>query len=351
MTLQQASLFERVLGLVVIALLIAACLLIVSPFVGAILWAAILVVATWPLYARLQRRLGDKRKLAVTLMTAGLALVLIGPIAVLTGSLTEHVGSATHLVQDLASLRLPENPPEWLGKIPLAGGRLETQWHEAAADMQGAVGKIRPYIQTAAAWLLSQGGRLGLALLEFLLAVAISALFYSAGEEMAVWVRRFARRIGGPESLPALEMATQTIRGVFLGVVGTAAIQALLSGFGFWLADVPGVVLLSFFCFFTAMLQMGTGLIWIPVAAWLFYQDQHGWAIFTVAWGMFINLIDNFIKPYLISQGSGLPLALIFLGVIGGMLGWGVIGIFLGPTLLATGFTLLKTWLEQGEPA
>lgn len=351
MTFPQESLFERIVGLVVVALLVAACLVIVSPFAGAILWAAVLVVATWPLFLRMQQRMGGRRKPAIALMTAALVLVLVGPVAVLTGSLTEHVGSAMRLVQDLASLRLPENPPEWLSGIPLAGKRIETLWHEAGADMQGMVGKVRPYIQTAAGWLLAQGGRLGLALLEFLLAVAISALFYSAGEELTGWMRRFAGRIGGPASLPALEMATQTIRGVFLGVVGTAAIQALLSGLGFWLADVPGVVLLSFFCFFTAMLQTGTGLIWIPVAAWLFYQDQHAWAIFTVAWGVFINLIDNFIKPYLISQGSSLPLALIFLGVIGGMLAWGVIGIFLGPTLLATGFSLLKNWLEQGEPA
>jgi predicted PurR-regulated permease PerM len=349
MTAIQGALFERILGLVVIALLIVACLQILSPFVGAILWAAILVVATWPLHAYLQNRLGDRPRLATALMTTGLALVLVGPIAVLTESLTEHVSSASHLVQDLTSVKLPENPPAWLTGIPLAGPRLEQLWRGASADMAGAVERVRPYIRAALGWLLAQGANLGLALLQFLLAIVIAAVLYANGRDAGRWVQRFAVRVGGPQSLGVLELAAHTIRGVSLGIVGTAAIQALLSGFGFWLAGVPAVVLLSFFCFFTAMLQIGTGLVWIPVAIWLAYQDQQGWAIFTVAWGIFVNVIDNFIKPYLISHGSGLPLALIFMGVIGGLLVWGVIGIFLGPTLLATGYMLFKNWLAQGE--
>lgn len=349
MTTMQGASLERILGLIVIALLSIACLQIISPFVGAILWAAILVVATWPLFVRLQQRLGNRPGLATALMTTGLAVVLVGPIALLTTSLSEHVSSAFHLLQDLTSLKLPENPPAWLSKFPLASRRVDTLWREASADMAGAVERARPYIRAAAHWLLAQGATLGLALLQFLLAIVIAAMLYRNGREAARWVQRFVARVGGPQSLSLLDIAAQTVRGVSLGVVGTAVIQGLLSGFGFWLAGVPGVVLLTFFCFFTAMLQIGTGLIWIPVAIWLAYQGQEGWAAFTVAWGIFVNVIDNFIKPYLISQGSGLPLALIFMGVIGGLLVWGVIGIFLGPTLLATGYTLFKNWLSQGE--
>jgi predicted PurR-regulated permease PerM len=274
----------------------------------------------------------------------------VGPVAVLTASLSEHISKAGQLVQDLTDAKLPQTPPAWISKVPVVSSRLENLWHEASTDMAGFLGKIRPQIQAATAWLLAQGAKLGLVLLQFLLVLLISALLYSNGETLARYTRSFTMHLGGDQGLNSLETAAQTIQGVSLGVIGTAAIQSILSGFGFWLADVPGWVLLTFFCFFTALLQVGTGIIWIPVAIWLGYHDARVWAIFTVAWGIFINIIDNFIKPYLISQGSNMPIALIFMGVIGGILTFGVIGIFLGPTLLAIGYNLLQLWLTTETP-
>lgn len=338
---------ETITVLAVLALIFYACIKMIWPFMGAILWSAIIVVATWPLYLRLRKRVGSRPKMATAIMTLGLALVLVGPVAILSASLPENIGSAVSVFRDLTEAKLPENPPAWIGKVPIVSGQLESAWQEASTDMQGFVEKIRPQIRKAAAWLLAQGARLGLALLQFLLVLLISTLLYSNGEVLAGYARKFTMRLGGDEGLISLETAAQTIKSVSLGVIGTAVIQALLSGFGFWLAGVPGWVLLSFFCLFTALLQIGTSLIWIPVAIWLAYQDASAWAIFTVAWGIFINVIDNFIKPYLISRGGGLPIVLIFMGVIGGLLTWGIIGIFLGPTLLAVGFNLLRRWLEQ----
>jgi predicted PurR-regulated permease PerM len=347
MTEKRQLYLEPIAVLAVVTLVIFACMKIILPFFGAILWSAIIVVATWPLYLRLKNRLGSRSKLATAIMTLGLALVLVGPVAVLTVSLSDNISSAVTVFQDLTGAKLPENPPAWISKVPIVSGRIEVAWREASSDMQGFVEKIQPQIRIAAAWLLAQGAQLGLTLLQFLLVLLISALLYSNGDLLAGYTRQFTIRLGGAEGLSSLETAAQTIKSVSLGVIGTAAIQAIMSGFGFWLADVPGWVLLTFFCFFTALLQIGTGIIWIPVAIWLSYQDATAWAIFTVAWGIFINVIDNFIKPYLISQGSGLPIALIFMGVIGGLLTWGIIGIFLGPTLLAIGFNLLKHWLDQ----
>jgi predicted PurR-regulated permease PerM len=337
---------EPIAALAVLALVFFACIKIILPFLGPILWSVIVVVATWPLYVKLKNQLGARAKLATVLMTLCLALVLVGPLAVLTASLSEHISNATHVAQDLTDAKLPENPPAWVSKVPIISAKLESLWHEAATDMQGFVERIRPQIRAAAAWLLAQGAQLGIVLLQFLLVLLISALLFSNGETLARYSRAFMMRLGGDQGLSSLETAAQTIKGVSLGVIGTAAVQALLSGFGFWLADVPGWVLLTFFCFFTALLQVGTGLIWIPVAIWLAYQDARAWAVFTVAWGIFINIMDNFLKPYLISQGSNLPIALIFMGVIGGLLTFGVIGIFLGPTLLAIGYNLLQLWLE-----
>jgi predicted PurR-regulated permease PerM len=336
---------EPVAALVVLAFVFFACIKIILPFLGPILWSVIIVVATWPLYVKIRDKLGLRAKLATLVMTLCLALILVGPVAVLTVSLSEHISKAGQLFQDLTDAKLPQTPPAWISKLPVVSSPLEAAWHEASTDMEGFVVKIRPQIQAATTWLLAQGAKLGLVLLQFLLVLLISALLYSNGEALARYTRTFTMHLGGDQGLNSLETAAQTIQGVSLGVIGTAVIQAILSGFGFWLADVPGWVLLTFFCFFTALLQTGTGLIWIPVAVWLAYHDARAWAIFTAAWGIFINVIDNFIKPYLISQGSSLPIALIFMGVIGGILTFGVIGIFLGPTLLAIGYNLLQLWL------
>jgi len=347
----QDKFLERTTGLLVLALVFAACIRIIWPFLGAIIWSAIIVVATWPLYERLQRRFPAHPKLPTGLMTAGLALVLLGPVLLLTLSLSEHIESASKLVGDLTQVKLASEPPAWVADVPVISDKVTALWHRATTDMEGLAASLRPQIGSAARWLLAKGAGLGLAVLELLLVLLISALLYGSGETLADYLRNFAERLGGSRSLHSLAIATQTIRGVSLGVIGTAAIQAGLSAIGFWLASVPGWVLLSCICFVSALLQIGTGLVWLPVAAWLFYQDAHGWAVFTVVWGIVINTIDNFIKPYLISQGSGLPLALIFMGVLGGLLTWGFIGIFLGPTLLATGYTLLKSWLEQKSAA
>jgi predicted PurR-regulated permease PerM len=350
MTEKRQLYLETIAALAVLAFVFFACIKIILPFLGPILWSVIIVVATWPLYVKLKNWLGQSSKLATLFMTLGLALVLVGPVAVLTASLSEHISSAASVAQDLTDAKLPETPPSWISKVPIINTKLESLWNEAATDMQGFVGKIRPQIQAATAWLLSQGAKLGLVLLQFFLVLLISALFFSHGETLARYIQSFTIHLGGDQGLSSLRTAAQTIQGVSLGVIGTAVIQALLSGFGFWLADVPGWVLLTFFCFFTALLQVGTGLVWIPVAIWLAYQDARAWAIFTTAWGILINISDNFIKPYLISQGSNLPIALIFMGVIGGILTFGVIGIFLGPTLLAIGYNLLRLWLDP-DPA
>ncbi len=338
---------EPIAALIVLGFVFFACFKILLPFLGPILWSIVIVVATWPIYVKLKKRLGNRAKSATFVIIFGLALILVGPVGILTASLSEHIGKAANMVQDLTNAKLPEHPPQWVQKLPIVHSWIENIWHEAATDMQGFVGKIQPQIRTVFTWLLAQGAQLGLVLLQFLLVLLISAVIFPSGEILAQYVRAFSLRLGGAQGVSTLDAAAQTIQKVSVGVIGTAAIQALLSGFGFWLADVPAWVLLTFFCFFITLLQLGTGLVWIPVAIWLVYQDARGWAIFTAVWGIFINVIDNVIKPYLISKGGKLPIALIFMGVIGGLLTFGIIGIFLGPTLLAVGYNLIKLWLSS----
>lgn len=341
--------FERAGSLAVISVLVVACLKIILPFTGALLWGVIITVAAWPLFLRFYRRL-KRRGLAAFLLVFGMALVFIVPFAVLVYSLAEHVDSVAGLAKDLTVMKLPE-APAWLAKVPLVGARLEALWHQASTDMPALLESARPAIRNSATWVLRQSGNLTLALLEFLLAIIFAGLLLANGESLQMLVKRLTHRIGGQQGLALVDVAGQTIRAVTIGVIGTALAQALLSVFGFVLAGVPGALLLGLLCFLLAMMHLGTSLVWIPAAIWLSYQNESGWAIFTVIWGLIINISDNIVRPYLISHGSGLPIMLIFLGVIGGLLAWGFIGIFVGATLLVVCFTLLNSWLAMEEPS
>ncbi|UZR30480.1 AI-2E family transporter [Methylococcus mesophilus] len=342
--------FERAIGLLTIGLLIAACIKIVAPFTGALIWSTIIAVAAWPVFERLTRRLGGRAGIAATLITVAILLVIAMPVALLINSLAEHVQGVLHITEDVSSLRLP-GPPEWVNRVPLVGPEIESRWLAAVENLETTLTKIRPWIGKAATWTVSQGAHLTLSLLEFLLATVLAGFLFVHGKSLAGLLERFASAIAGESGAGLVHTAGLTIRSVTIGVMGTALIQSVLTALGLLLAGVPGALLLWFASFLLATLQLGTALVWIPAAIWLEIQDQTGWTIFLVVWGLFVNTIDNFIKPYLIAQGSGTPLAIVFLGVIGGMLAWGFIGIFIGSTLLAVSHALLKAWLDaKREP-
>ena len=341
---------QRIVGIVILALLVFACLKIMAPFIGPLLWAIIITVSTWPLFVRLRTALGERRKLAATLMTIVLACLFVVPIVMLVTSLSESVAGVVTLLRDLTSLKLGE-PPTWLANIPLLGTRLDAQWRQAMVNMPATLEQARPYIEQTATWILKQAATFGTALLEFLLAVIISGFLYAGGETLAQATQRFALHTAGERGLSLVDVAERTIRSVAQGVIGTAVLQGLLIEFSLIMAGVPGSPLLGFLTFLLAVMQLPTFLVWVPAALWLGYEDRMGWAIFTAAWGLLVvGAVDNFLRPYFISHGSQLPLLLIFAGVLGGLLAWGLIGIFLGATLLAVGYTLLYDWLYEEFP-
>jgi predicted PurR-regulated permease PerM len=164
-------------------------------------------------------------------------------------------------------------------------------------------------------------------------------------------LRRFVARIGGVHHLNLLDVAAQTIRGVAAGIIFTAFIQAVLLVLGLLVVGSPGPVLLGFLTFFILVLQLPNWIVWLPVVVWLGYRGETGYAIFLFVWGTFVvSTVDNFIRPYLISQGARLPLLLIFVGVIGGLFAYGFIGLFVGATLLGVGYTIFRSWLDEEPP-
>jgi predicted PurR-regulated permease PerM len=252
------------------------------------------------------------------------------------------------LVAKAASAHAPQlpPPPAFLAKIPLIGEKLQRSWADAAGNLEDTYARLRPSVEAGIKWLLASTLDLGLALLQFLLAVAISAPMLVGGPRGGQMLTNLAARLAPERGAALVDLAARCIRSVSFGVIGTALLQGVLMAVGLAIASVPGVLVLGFVSFLFAVLQVGLFPVWIGAAVWLAKSDQTGWAVFLCVWGLAAGVIDNFMKPYLISHGTGLPLTLIFLGVLGGMIAWGFVGIFVGPTVLAVTYTLMQTWMS-----
>jgi predicted PurR-regulated permease PerM len=306
-------------------------------------------LSTWPYYLKVAAWFKGRRGASATALTCVILLVFVLPIIYAFESVTDHLPSLNRVAAELSTLH-PTEPPAWAAKVPLVGERLEGAWRAGKLSFMLDPEKLRPALTKGAGWLFQQGAGLALAAVQVILAVLIPGLLYAKGEKAEAVAERFVLRLGGPSALHALHVAGRTIRGVSLGVIGTALIQGILAGIGFIVAGVPAPAILGLLSFLTATLQIGTGLVWIPAVIWLSHEGHDGWAVFTLVWSLFINIMDNFIKPYLIGRTSPLPFLLIFVGVIGGLLAWGFVGIFLGTTLLAAAYTLFFEWLDRREP-
>jgi len=344
--LNDGQMIERVFLLLLVGGLGYACLEIVAPFIPPFIWAMILSLSTWPYYLSLSRWLGGRRKFAAALLTLLQLLIFVVPVVLALNAIAEHAPNLEGLLERVVAW-LRDEPPEWLASLPWVGEKLDSDWREGKWLALLDPARIRPILTTAGKWLLHGSAGLALNAINIVLAVLMAGLLYSYGEQATAVAGKLAKRIGGESALKATQTAANTVRGVSLGVIGTAFIQAILSGIGFAMAGLSAATILGLLCFFTAVMQIGTAIVWIPIAAWLSHIDQNGWAVFTAIWGMAINLMDNFIKPYFIGLSSPLPFLLIMVGVVGGMLAWGFVGIFLGTTLLAVAYTTFFAWLEN----
>lgn len=340
---------KSTLGVLSIAVLIGATLWILRPFLGATIWAAMVVVATWPAMQWIQGRLGNRRALAVTAMVLILLLVFVLP---LTLAISTIAANAEDVVARLRGL-IAEGPPAlpgWIERLPLVGPRLVTAWNELmASGVAGLRAKVEPYARPVTGWLLAQAGVVGALTLQFLLTVVIAAVMYAQGEAAAAVARRFGRRLGGPHGESAVVLAGQAIRAVALGVGLTATVQAVIGGIGLAIADIPFAGLLTAVMFVLCLLQVGPMLVLAPAVIWVFYSGSTAWGVFLLVWTLVVGTMDNFLRPILIKRGADLPLLLIFAGVIGGLFAFGLVGIFVGPVVLAVSYTLFDAWLEDFE--
>ncbi|CAG8871001.1 Putative transport protein YdiK [Pseudomonas fluorescens] len=341
---------DRLLVQIMLLALLGAGLWVMAPFISALLWGAILAFASWPLMRVLTRALGGREGLAAGLLTGLWFLLVALPLVWLGFNLADHVRDATAFVRDVQVDGFPD-APEWLGGIPLVGGRLVGIWD--TLDQQGSafLASIKPYFGQVGNWLLARSAQIGGGMLELTLSLVFVFFFYRDGPRLAAFVLRLLQRLIGDRAGYYLDLVAGTVQRVVNGVIGTAAAQAVLALIGFLIAGVPGALVLGIVTFMLSLIPMGPPLAWVPATAWLVWKGDYGMAVFLGIWGTFIiSGVDNVLKPYLISRGGNLPLVIVLLGVFGGLLAFGFIGLFIGPTLLAVAYSLLLDWSRSTVP-
>ena len=331
--------------------LIAATLWVLRPFLPAVIWATMIVVATWPAMCAAQRRLWGRRSLAVAVMTVAMLVIVIVPIAAAIVVVVQHTDQAIGWSKAVVAQVLA-GPPAWVSNLPLVGRKLATEWQKVAyARPEDLATSVGPYLTDVGRWVVGQAGSLGLLLVQLLLTVLVSAMLYARGEAVAAGVRAFARRLAGAAGDEAVVLSGQAIRAVALGIVVTALVQSAIGGVGLAITGVPYPGLLTAVMFLLAVAQIGAAPILLGAIAWLYWKGDPLWGTVLVGWSVITMSLDNVLRPVLIKRGADLPLVLIFAGVLGGLLAFGIIGLFVGPVVLAVTYTLLVAWVTQGgEP-
>lgn len=342
-----APTIHAVMAIAILALVVAGCALVLLPFVTAILWATILTFSTWGLYARLTTLLGGRRALAGLAMTLALAAIIVAPFVAVGSGLAENVSSVASVVRTTFAQR-PHTPPAWIADIPVLGFHLHDYLNHLATDPAARARAVHTLLKPLRDLAFHLGKSLGHGLLDITLSLLVCFFLYRDGEAAAARLRNLALQLAGPNGEHLLIIAHDTVKGVVYGVIGTALIQGGLGAAGFWIAGVPGAPLLGFATFLLAFVPLGPVILWAPAAGWLYFQDQHGWAIFLAVWSIVTgSLVEHVLKPYLIARTGGAPFLIVLFGVMGGALAFGLIGVFLGPTLLAVGYALLDEWSTQ----
>jgi predicted PurR-regulated permease PerM len=335
--------FQPFTRLAAIILLVIGCLIVLRPFIAAILFATAITISSWPLYLRLLTRV-KRRWLAALIMSVGLTLLIVVPLTLVTWNIADNASDFYEQLKASVGSGTLE-PPLWLKDIPLLGEMVDTYLRRLLSSREELLNAAKGLLDPARHLLLGGGVVLGSGVAQVSLAVFVSFFLYRDGLTLLAALSTALDKLIGEQSLTVADTVSRTVRGVMYGLLGTALAQAVVAAVGFLIAGVPAVALLSVATFLFSLIPVGPPLIWGGATIWLFNQGSTGWAIFMLVWGMFvISGVDNVVKPMLISRGSSLPFILVLLGVMGGVLAFGFVGLFIGPTLLAVGLGLMRKW-------
>lgn len=340
---------EIAVRLGVIFLILAWCIQILSPFIGLVLWGAIIAVAIYTPFLKLVDKLGGRKKLAVTLIAVGSIAVVLIPVISLSSSMME---SATTIGHQINTGTLKISPPaESVKDWPLIGEKAYGFWSQASVDLSALLHKYPDQLSMAGKKLLGAAKGVGAGVLQFIVSMLIAAVFLSSAESVGAAVHKFATRLAGDKGEPMLTLTTATIRSVAVGVIGIAFIQAVLGGLGMMFAGVPAAGLLAIVILILAIAQLPPILVLLPVIFYVFSVESTTVSVIFMVWSVLVSVSDAVLKPIFLGRGVEAPMLVILLGAIGGMLTAGIVGLFIGAVILALGYTLFQVWLDWGDEA
>lgn len=347
----EISRFEQYARMAAVALLVFGCVLVLQPFIGAILFAGVLVLSTWPAFVKLRDRWGGRSSIAALALVLGMVIALALPVALAAQSLVVHSAGVVEAIRGFLERRDRLELPAFIATLPFLGAWLTDYWQLLLASREELVALAKRLADPAKDLLIVLGAAVGQGLLQILIALFVAFFFYRDGERVRRLLLEGMDRLAGPARGARLVSTAQgAVRGVVYGLLGTAFAQAAVALLGFLIAGVPGAMLLAALTFILSLVPMGPVLVWGGAAAWLYSQGQTGWAIFMVVYGAaVISSVDNFVKPILMSRAGNLSMLLVVLGVFGGAIAFGFIGLFVGPALLAIAWSLLKAWLDDQD--
>jgi predicted PurR-regulated permease PerM len=340
---------ESAIALLLLLILLLDLYTVLSVFFGVFTYAIIFSVSFTKLFERLVSLLKNKRKLAAFIYTLLLITVIAVPFIFIISALSDYAGRAELWITDVKDNGVPALP-DWAAGIPFAGKKITLFWQQLQADPSSTLAAYEPQIRATLKRLITGGAGIAGAVLEFIVGIIVSAILLTSGEKVLAPINAIMKSIVGENDGPALVDATgRAVKGVAIGVMGTAFIAAIFAWIGFAIAGISFAGGLAALTFFLVVIQVGPLLVWLPVAIWLGSTGQTGWAIFISIYGLVVLMgIDNVLKPILIARSGKLPVLVLFLGVIGGMVAWGFTGMFKGAIILAVFYTILNSWL--GKP-
>ncbi|QCI25347.1 AI-2E family transporter YdiK [Buchnera aphidicola (Sitobion avenae)] len=337
------DLSQSILSLIFVIAMGVISFLVIHPFILGFSWASMIVIATWPLMLKIQKILGGKRSLAVIIMIVILLLLFIIPVFFLVNSL---IATSIPLIHWFSSNTLEFPALAWLQDIPLIGKKIFISYQELLdSDGGELIRQVRPYMGRTTEFFIMQAKNCGLFIMHLTLMLFFSALLYWNGEKISITIRHFALRLSKKNGDAIILLATQSVRAVALGVAVTALIQALLSGIGLLISGVPYWALLMIIMFFSCLIQLGPLPILIPSIAWLYWHNNTTWGTMLLIWSCLVFILDHILRPFFIRMGANLPILLILSGVIGGLLAFGMIGLFIGPVVLVIFYRLIISWM------
>lgn len=389
---------EPWLGGIALLLLLIGCVVVLKPFLSSLMWAVILAYSLYPLQRRFTLWFRGSRTLAACFVTLTLTLILAGPVLLIGLRLVED-GRAFAAATKNWFLTAPQKTPEWIVELPVIGEEISAYWtgfsddrnrwiedlekastagkhsvpngklaveakddtpikgvdtdvlayakaEEAKEMSEKLVALLGRSLGVAQKALVTAGLAVGQGVTQVILSAFLAFFFLRNETALSDRLKVGVERLAGARGKHLLKIAGDTVRGVVYGVLGTALIQSVIAVIGLSIAGVPGAVFLGVVTFFLAViLPFGPPIVWIPATLWLFAQDQPGWGVFMALWGLLgISSVDNVVRPLIISQETKMPFVLIFCGVIGGALAFGLVGLFLGPTMLAVAYRLIDEW-------